>query len=63
MKLRSFLMFLGCLIGGFAGIVYWYVTSGSSEMSSNLSSVVLYGVFIGLFFADLLTQGIIKQTE
>lgn len=60
MKLRSLLMFLGCLLGGVGGLSYLAI-SGSLEMGSDLFSVVFYGVFIGLFFADLLSQLFEKQ--
>jgi len=60
MNIRSLLMFLGCLLGGIGGLGYSAV-SGSFETGSNLLSVVLYGVFIGLFLADLLSQGMSKK--
>lgn len=66
MKLRSLLMFLGCLFGGLGATLYWYSTScssGNCEMESNFFSVILYGLFIGLFFADLLSQTFFKQTH
>lgn len=62
MKLRSLLMFLGCLFGGIGGLGYSAI-SGNMEIGSDLFSVVLYGIFIGIFFADLISQGIIKQTN
>jgi hypothetical protein len=64
MKLKSVFMFLGCLLGGLGGFVYWYGTtciSGDCEIGSNLFSVVLYGVFIGLFVADFISQGFSKK--
>lgn len=57
-------MFLGCILGGAGGILYWYITacnSGECETSSNLFSVIIYGVFIGLFLADLISQGMEKK--
>ena len=60
MKLRSLLMFLGCFLGGVGGLGYSAI-SGSLEIGSDLFSVVLYGVFIGLFFADFLSQLFEKQ--
>jgi len=60
MKLRSLLMFLGCFFGGIGGLGYWYSMasiSGNFETGSNLFSAVLYGIFIGIFIADFLSQG------
>jgi hypothetical protein len=53
-------MFLGCLLGGVGGLGYSAV-SGNFETGYNLFSVVLYGVFIGLFVADLLSQGMSRK--
>lgn len=64
MKFRSLLMFVGCLFGGLGGVLYWYSTtclSGDCETGTNLFSIVLYGVFIGLFFADFLSQGMTRK--
>jgi hypothetical protein len=66
MKLRSLLMFLGSLVGALGGVLYWYTSqcvSGNCELGSALFSTLLYGVFIGLFLADLLSQGIVKQVN
>ena len=60
MKLRSLLMFLGCLFGGAGGLGYSAIY-GNLEMGSDLFSVVLYGIFIGLFLADLLSQGMSRK--
>ena len=57
-------MFLGCILGGLGSLVYWYVTacvSGECDAGSNFFSVIIYGVFIGLFVADLISQGIGKN--
>ncbi len=64
MKFRSIFMFVGCVLGGLISFVYWYSNnciSAQCEMGSNLFSVILYGVFIGLFCADFITQGISKK--
>jgi hypothetical protein len=60
MKLRSLLMFLGCLLGGVGGLGYSAI-SGKFEIGSDLFSIVLYGIFIGLFFADFLSQGMSRK--
>lgn len=66
MNLRSVLMFLGSLVGSVGGLGYWYVSSGVSgnhETGSNLVSAILYGLFIGIFVADLLSQGITTKKQ
>lgn len=60
MKLRSLLMFLGCLFGGVGGLGFVAV-SGKLEIGPSLFSTVLYGVFIGLFVADFLSLGMSKK--
>ncbi len=62
MKLRSLLMFLGSLFGGIGGLSY-SAFSGNLEIGPDFFLVILYGVFIGIFFADLISQGFIKQTN
>ena len=64
MKFRSLIMFFGCFLGGLGGLVYWYIStcaSGDCELGSSLFSDALYGVFIGLFFADFLSQGMSRK--
>ncbi|MCG3167451.1 MAG: hypothetical protein POELPBGB_03243 [Bacteroidia bacterium] len=64
MKLKSMVMLLGSILGAAASVVYWYSTSCVSaecETSSNLVSIILYGIFIGLFVADLISQGMDRK--
>ncbi len=57
-------MFFGCFLGGLGGFIYWYISicvATECEISSTVFSNALYGVFIGLFIADFLSQGMIKK--
>lgn len=56
MKLRTILMFLGCLVGGLGGTLYWY-----NAANSNFFNSILYGMFIGIVVADILAQGDTKK--
>lgn len=60
MKFRTVLMFLASIIGAGAAGFYWYISESGSL--SNMFSVILYGVIVGLFVGDLLSQPLANKT-